>query len=122
MQLGRFEMCLNVKDLKKSLAFYKKLGFRVVGGKIPKGWAILHKGDAVIDLFQGHIPGNVLNFRGGHASKLAAMMRRKGLALSDVAIPGKGRVGSFIARDPDGNVLFFDTAPGETTKRRPKGG
>jgi lactoylglutathione lyase len=33
MKLGKFSVSLNVKDIKKSKAFYEQLGFKVVMGK-----------------------------------------------------------------------------------------
>ncbi len=33
MKPGKFSVSLNVKDIKKSKAFYEKLGFSVVGGQ-----------------------------------------------------------------------------------------
>lgn len=32
LKLGRFEYCLNVAELGRSLEFYRKLGFEMFGG------------------------------------------------------------------------------------------
>lgn len=122
MELGRFEFCLNVKDLKGAVSFYKKLGFRVIGGKAAEGWQIVQSGKTRLGLFHGHIRENVLNFRGGHAANLASRIQRKGIGLGNVHVKPGSRVGSFTVKDPDGNVLFFDTAPGETPTHTPKVG
>ena len=41
---GALSICLNVKDLQSSCAFYAKVGFSQTGGKIPDGWAIICDG------------------------------------------------------------------------------
>ena len=41
MNLGAFSVSLAVKDLAKSEAFYKKLGFEQAGGEAKQGWLIM---------------------------------------------------------------------------------
>lgn len=53
MILGVFSVSLAVADLKASMQFYKKLGFRQFGGDPEQNWAILKNGDHIIGLFQG---------------------------------------------------------------------
>ena len=38
MDLGNFSVSLNVKDIKASMAFYEKLDFKVVAGKLEQKW------------------------------------------------------------------------------------
>ena len=45
--LGRFELCLNVRDLPRSLEFYGKLGFEGIGGNLQQGGAILVPGNLI---------------------------------------------------------------------------
>ncbi len=41
MKLGAFSVSLNVKDIDRSKAFYKNLGFRTLGGDINQKWLIM---------------------------------------------------------------------------------
>ena len=65
MNLGTFSVSLAVKDIKASLAFYQKLGFKTFGGEPAPTWAILKNGDTVIGLFQGMFEKNILTFNPG---------------------------------------------------------
>lgn len=81
MELGRFELCLNVADLAVSLAFYTKLGFHRVAGKEGLGVVVVQSGDCRIGLYAGHIAENLLNFRGGNIPDLAEQVRARGVEL-----------------------------------------
>ena len=48
MQLGNFSVSLAVKDIKASKAFYEKLDFQEVGGKLDQNWIILQNGTTTI--------------------------------------------------------------------------
>ena len=41
----------NVKDLKASMAFYEKLGFRQRGGNPAQNWVVMRNGDAIVGLY-----------------------------------------------------------------------
>ena len=113
MDLGRFELCLKVKDLQRSIDFYSKLGFRLVSSNLSSGWATLEYSNLVIALYQGHIDQNLLNFRGGDVFTIAAQIKQKGLKFkSDATIEEDGSAGAII-EDPDGNVIYFNTHPEE---------
>ena len=113
MDLGRFELCLKVKDLQRSIDFYSKLGFRLVSSNLDSGWATLEYRNLVIALYQGHINQNLLNFRGGDVYAIAAELQEKGLKFkSDARIEQDGSAGAII-EDPDGNVIYFNTSPEE---------
>ena len=62
MDIGAFTMCLAVKDLGASKAFYEKLGFTVSGGDASQNWLVLKNGDHKIGLFQGMFEKNMLTF------------------------------------------------------------
>ena len=118
MDLGRFELCLPVKDLARSIAFYETLGFERVGGVPEKGWAILAHGPqgrrCRIGLYQGMIPYDVLNFRGGDVFAIAKDLEARGLRLkTGPMIEQDGSAGATLL-DPDGNEIYLNTAPGET--------
>ena len=65
MKLGAFSMSLSVKDLSKSVSFYKDLGFRPFGGNEDHGYVIMKNGDTLIGLFQGMFEGNLMTFNPG---------------------------------------------------------
>lgn len=107
-----------MKNLRRSCEFYERLGFRQVGGNRKKGWAIFERDGYRIDLFHGYIPDNLLNYRGGHIAQIVERLRARGLVPYDVKVlkaPGTGRA---MLKDPDGNVIFFDTTKRERTLRR----
>ncbi len=113
MDLGRFELDLEVKDLDKSLDFYQKLGFVISGGDKARGWVMLEHGNLILGLFCGHLPGNVLNFRGGNILALAEELKRRGIKLSDDArVEPDGSAGAWLT-DPDGNLIYLNSFPGE---------
>ncbi len=113
LKLGRFEYCLNVADLSRSLGFYRKLGFEMIGGVLDEGWAIVRHGDCTLGLFQGHIATNLLNFRGGDVFAIAKELEARGLELSrEPQIEDDGSAAAEI-HDPDGNRIYFNTFPGE---------
>ena len=112
--LGRFEMCLNVADLTRSIDFYEAIGFRRTGGDPGAGWTVLSNDQVIFGLYEGHIGGNVLNFRGGDVFAIHEALADRGLEFeTDAHTETDGSAGA-ILRDPDGNVLYFNTAPGET--------
>ena len=65
MELGNFSVSLTVKDIEASLAFYGKLGFTEIGGKLEQNWIILQNGTTTIGLFQGMFESNILTFNPG---------------------------------------------------------
>ena len=113
MALGRFHLCLNVKDFAASRAFYEKLDFRQVDGRPEEGWIILEQGGCTIGLFQGHIPSNLLNFRGGDVFAIERELVARGIEMTTKAFRDAKGCETAFAADPDGNVLMFDTCPAE---------
>ena len=73
------------------------------------------RNDAIrIGLYQGHIESNMLNFRGGDVRALFDRLSAKGLQFEgNVIEEDDGSVGATM-RDPDGNVIYFNTYPDET--------
>lgn len=110
--LGNAQLCLNVKNLKSSLAFYGKLGFRQIGGNRKHNYAILKNGSWTLGLFQGHIKSNLVNFRGGDVASICRLLKQKGLSFRIDARHYKGGVDAVLS-DPDGNSLYFDTTDPE---------
>lgn len=113
IKLGWCELCLNVADLERSIDFYEKLGFSEVEVDLDEGWAVLEHANLLLALYKGHIKENMINFRGGDVSKVARQLKARGLSLSeDAHVEEDGSTGATI-KDPDGNVIYFNTHPGE---------
>ena len=89
------------------------MGFGMIGGVLAEKWAILSDGENELHLFEGHVASNTLNFRGGDVFAIAAALREQGLEMSsDAVTEDDGSDGAWI-RDPDGNEIYFNTAPEE---------
>jgi len=114
MDLGWCDVCLNCKDVSASRDFYAMLGFRVVEGKIEEGWQVMTNDDLRLGLYHGHIPEAMLNFRGGDVFAIAEALQAKGLTFEKGPLLERDKSAAAILRDPDGNAIFFNTAPGET--------
>ncbi|MBX3356302.1 MAG: VOC family protein [Phycisphaeraceae bacterium] len=120
MQLGNFSVSLAVKDLALSRAFYKKLGFREVGGDASQGWLILQNDTATIGLFHGMFERNILTFNPGwdrHCQELPNFedvrdierrVRESGIEPVNGADPSSTGPASFVIVDPDGNPILVD--------------
>lgn len=120
LPLGNFSVSLAVKDIKASKAFYDKLGFQVVGGKLEDKWIILQSGTTNIGLFQGMFPKNIMTFNPGWNHKQETLKKFKDVRELESAFEERGmefamRVdpksegpGSFVIVDPDGNSILFD--------------
>ena len=65
MQLGKFSLSLNVKDIHASRVFYETLGFSVTNDHEAHHWLVMKNGEAVIGLFQGMFEQNMLTFNPG---------------------------------------------------------
>lgn len=120
MDLGWLDVCLTVKDVHVSRAFYEKLGFRRVEGNDEEGWAVVVNGESRLGLYEpqhGDVEnGFTLNFRGGNIGELVAAIRGAGLEFEGEPKPRDGGSGSASLKDPDGYKIFLDSAPGETKK------
>ena len=111
MHLGHLDICLSIKNIDRSLAFYKGLGFKVVGGEPERGYAILAKDQTRIGLYS-HDEPNMLNFRGANLHDVAAYLRSNGLAdIPEVESEVDGSTG-FTLTDPDGNLIYFNSLSG----------
>jgi lactoylglutathione lyase len=120
MKLGKFSVSLNVKDIKKSKAFYEKLGFREVFGEEQASWLIMSNEQATIGLFQGMFERNILTFNPGWDSNAEAMsdftdvrklqeqLKGQGVQFDVEADPTTQGPASFMITDPDGNPILVD--------------
>jgi catechol 2,3-dioxygenase-like lactoylglutathione lyase family enzyme len=113
MQLGRFEVGLDVQDIERSLAFYEKLGFRVVDGAVANRFVSLENGDCRLSLYQGHLdPAQTqLIFWQGDVEAIANELATKSLTFERApARHDDGGIGALL-RDPDGHPIYFVNIP-----------
>ena len=120
MQLGNFCLCLAVKDIAASRAFYETLGFAQVGGDQAQGWLVLKHPSVKIGLFQGMFDRNMLTFNPGwdddaHALEsftdirdLQKHLLAKGIPLDTEADPATTGPAHIVMTDPDGNPIMLD--------------
>ena len=120
MQLGNFSVSLAVKDIKASKAFYEKLDFKEVGGKLEQNWLILQNGTTTIGLFQGMFEKNIMTFNPGwdkdkqtlkefqDVRELQRIMKERGLEFATEADESTTGPASIILVDPDGNSILID--------------
>jgi len=114
MKLGKCQVCLKVKDLATSMKFYGQLGFTRIGGKPEHGWCLMHHGDCVIGLYVKDLPRNLLTFRGGDVFGIEKDLKAIGISFRRPAHYGPDGSAAAMLEDPDGNLIFLNTAPGET--------
>lgn len=129
MELGNFCVCLSVKDLATSLAFYQKFGFTQVAGEASQNWVVLRNGMAKIGLFQGHIEKNTLTFNPGWSGdgtpleaftdvrELQKTIEASGVALDVRTDPAGTGPAYFVTKDPDGNPILVDQHVPRPAKR-----
>ena len=120
LALGAFSVSLNVKDLTASKVFYEHLGFEVFAGDEAQNYLILKNGNAIIGLFQGMLPSNVLTFNPGWDENAQSVdpfddvrtiqksLKAKGVTLMSEADEKGTGPANFMITDPDGNVILVD--------------
>ena len=120
MDLGSFSISLSVKDIRASQAFYAKLGFEPISGKVEENWLILRNRDHVIGLFQGMFEHNTLTFNPGWDQQCAETpgftdvreiqreLKRQGVELASEVDEDSAGPGSCVVIDPDGNPIMID--------------
>ena len=120
LELGNFSVSLTVKDIKASKAFYEKLDFKEVAGKLEQNWIVLQNGNARIGLFQGMFDKNIMTFNPGWTKdketmkdfqdvrELQRTLKTRGIKISTAADESTTGPASFMVADPDGNTILFD--------------
>nr|WP_299389171.1 VOC family protein [Allomuricauda sp.] len=120
MRLGAFSMSLAVKDLEASKQFYGNLGFSVFAGSKEHQYYILKNGSTLIGIFQGMFDGNILTFNPGwdqNANTLDSFddvrdiqkqLKKNGTPLASEVDENSKGPGSFMVKDPDGNLILID--------------
>ena len=117
LNLGWFAVSLDVKDIAKSLEFYRKLGFQQVDGGVELRHAALQKGDCRIGLYQGHLdPAETqLMFWQGDVRAITKALGEQGLSFERELTDEHGGSGALL-RDPDGHPIYFVNLPGATRR------
>ena len=120
VKLGNFSVSLTVKDIQASKAFYEKLDFVQVGGKLEQKWVVLQNGTTTIGLFQGMFEKNSLTFNPGwdaekktlkdfqDVRELQRTLKQRGLELQTEADDASDGPAFFALVDPDGNPILVD--------------
>ena len=120
MELGAFSISLKVKDIKKSVEFYEKLGFTYKAGNIDQNWIVLNNGSTVIGLFQGYIEENTLTFNPGwdqsasevnpftDVREIQKKLKEKGVKIDREANETTKGPEYIVLTDPDGNSILID--------------
>ena len=120
MELGAFSISLKVKDIKKSVEFYEKLGFTYKAGNIDQNWIVLKNGNTVIGLFQGFIEENTLTFNPGwdqsasevnpftDVREIQKKLKEKGMKVDREANETTKGPEYIVLTDPDGNSILID--------------
>ena len=120
MELGAFSISLKVKDIKKSVEFYEKLGFTYKAGNIDQNWIVLKNGSSVIGLFQGYIEENTLTFNPGwdqsasevnpftDVREIQKKLKEKGVKVDREANETTKGPEYIVLTDPDGNSILID--------------
>ncbi|WP_415154957.1 VOC family protein [Maritalea sp.] len=107
MELGRFSVSLNVKDIAISKAFYQSLGFEVVAGVEEQNWLVLALGDARIGIFQGMFEDNIMTFNPKDIKPIHKKLDELGIEYSRV-FEGQDYPKMATFKDPDGNDILID--------------
>jgi catechol 2,3-dioxygenase-like lactoylglutathione lyase family enzyme len=120
MKLGVFSISLSVKDLEKSIQFYKNLGFTQLGGDVKQNYVILKNEKAIIGLFQGMFEGNILTFNPGwdeNAKEINPFddirtiqhhLLENGISIDQKIDQKTSGPASLTIQDPDGNIILID--------------
>ncbi len=120
IRLGNFSISLSVKDIKASLEFYERLGFRQKGGNLAQNWVILQNETSTIGLFQGMFEKNSLTYNPGwdrdsktlkefdDVRDIQRELLNRGLELSVKADESTDGPAFFVLSDPDGNPILVD--------------
>ncbi|MBC8766604.1 VOC family protein [Arenibacter sp. BSSL-BM3] len=120
MKLGAFSISLAVKDLNISKEFYEKLGFTVFAGDLKMNYLIMKNGNALVGLFQGMFPNNILTFNPGwdenanalssfdDVRKIQTHLKSNNLKLEQETDEKTTGPASIMLTDPDGNQILID--------------
>ncbi|AVX05850.1 VOC family protein [Maritalea myrionectae] len=107
MELGRFSVSLNVKDIEVSKQFYQNLGFEIVAGDQAQNWLVLQNGDAKVGIFQGMFEQNIMTFNPKDIKPIHKKLDEMGVDYSR-QMGGEDYPKMALFKDPDGNDILID--------------
>ena len=121
LDLGSFTLCLAVKDLEASRAFYQSVGFAVTPPQpswsphacesYGKDWLVIEHSGCKLALISGSIDRNTLTFESPDVRGIQRMLKQRGIRfLIETDEDGSGP-GHAVCIDPDGNPILFDQRP-----------
>jgi catechol 2,3-dioxygenase-like lactoylglutathione lyase family enzyme len=118
MDLGWFELSLDVKDIVRTKEFYEKLGFRVVDRTAEGRVVTLQKAECRICLYQGFLnPAETqLIFWQGDVEAISKDLVQKGLQFEKPLAIGDDNGKAAMLKDPDGRPVYFISLPGVTRR------
>lgn len=112
MDIRSHSLSLAVKDIKASVSFYEKLGFKPVegAGSISDKWLIIQNGSTKIGLFQDMFEENIITFNPQDARSIYRELKDKDIPflMESESIREKEGPCHFCIADPDGNQILFD--------------
>ncbi len=116
MDFGWFELSLGVRDIERSVEFYEKLGFQLLG-RDEKRNATLQKDDCRITLYQGLVApaDHQLTFWQGDTQAISSELQKAGLSVERTQHGTEGGT-AVLLRDPDGHAIVFISVPGVTRR------
>lgn len=116
MELGCFEVSLDVKDIERTRSFYETPGFEVMDTAFEGRVVTLQKSDFRICLYQRFLdpPETQLIFWQGDVAAIANDLKSKGLQFEEDTAKDDGGGVAALLRDPDGRPIYFINLPGVT--------
>ena len=106
--LSIFSLPLNVKDIEKSYALYKKSGFRSIDGAIVQNGLTLKIVNSKIGLFQGMFSDNIWTFCPNDARTLQKELQAQEISIKfSSGMDSEKRSASFSISDPNGNLILI---------------
>jgi catechol 2,3-dioxygenase-like lactoylglutathione lyase family enzyme len=114
IDLGWFVVSLDVKDIARSVAFYGKLGFKIVSGDIESRVVTIEKGNCRLALYQGYLdpPTTQLIFWQGDIDAIIGELGKEGIGWKPSTAKGPGKAA--MLTDPDGHPIYLVNIPGVT--------
>jgi catechol 2,3-dioxygenase-like lactoylglutathione lyase family enzyme len=107
IDFGRFEISLPVKEMQKSVAFYRMLGFRIVEDHDPRNVTLVSN-DCRLSLYEGYLDPDrpQLIFWQGDLRAIGAHLTAKGLIFLRGPASDERGTGAMLI-DPGGHPLYF---------------
>jgi catechol 2,3-dioxygenase-like lactoylglutathione lyase family enzyme len=107
-----------VTDVRRTIAFYKQLGFKVGNSVTPDGgdapsWAWLYSGGAQLMINASDEPIDASHASTGlwvyvpDVAAAHAYMTEQGIDVTEISYPFYNRRGEFHVHDPDGYAVFI---------------